>query len=667
MYKYPVPVLGAQLGAIYDKNAKRACFSLWAPSSFDVQVNIYRQASNSSPDYTILADFDRATGVWNATFDQVDPENFAYDFSVRTIRGIHTCLDPYAKSMTAFRNDKTAGRGVIVDMDSEKAGKKYAQNATGSFATTNFISLKHYSDAIIYEISVRDFTSSPDSQTNAHGTYEAFIEKIPYIKSLGITHVQLMPVLNFYFNDELTQKYENSGSVHNNNYNWGYDPHSYFSPEGWLSSNPADAYTRIKELRHLIFSCHKAGIGVLLDVVYNHMATTKFLDAIVPGYYFRTNDDGTLKNNSGCGNDTASEMPMMHRLIVDSLVYWTKEYGVDGFRFDLMGLIESSVIFDALAQCRSINPNTLFIGEGWKMYNGPQGTHGMDQDLMQSSNGVAVFSDEFRDIVKAGGLNEVGTGFITGKETDTKKLLQNCLGNPQSYFKSASSENIINYIACHDGLTLHDTISHNCHLAESNPREKAELISRAKLGNFIVLMSRGIAFLHAGQERGRTKADICGRQDECVGRFVRNSYDSSDNINNFVWTLDAEYSELLEYTKRLIAFRKKHNIFRTDTKFSNLDTAQVRLLTGLPETGLVLGYVISSNTSTCSESYIVLLNASKHSYTFNFAHLGAPALQSLNVIFDAKGLSGSAGVRIKKSTKSNAEVDSLSAVILKSL
>lgn len=647
MYNLPLPPETEKLGALYDSNTKSVNFVLWAPSAFEVQVNLYKQHVSTVPDYVLEAVYNRASGVWSVVFDEVDPENFAYDFSVRTIRGKNFCLDPYAKSMVAFRNDGTSGRAVVIDMQSDLSGGKLFSN--------HFVPLKKYSDAIIYEVSVRDFTSSPDSGTKTHGTFTAFIEKIPYLQSLGITHIQLMPVLSFYFSDELSQKYENAGTVKGNNYNWGYDPHSYFSPSGWFSSNPADAYSRIRELRQLITACHEVGIGVILDVVYNHMATIEFLDRIVPGYYFRSNENGSLKANSGCGNDTASEMPMMHRLITDSLVYWTQEYGVDGFRFDLMGLIESSAVLDGLKKCREINPSTIFVGEGWKMYNGPENTKGMDQDLMESTTGVAVFSDEYRDILKAGGMNEEKRGFITGQNININTVFQNCLGNPQSYFKSSTPENIVNYIDCHDGLTLHDVIAHNCRLADSNPKEKDEIIARMKLGNFMVLTSNGIAFLHSGQERGRTKTNICGWNEECVGRFVRNSYDSSDNINNIVWKLDEDYEELLEYTKRLIAFRKEHEEFR-NVYGNSKGTAE--LVMNLPEKGQVVGYYLKNYHA---DSYVVLVNASMKKYKFHLENTN-----KVSVLFDAAGTSKNLGVQVhdKKNGTVIVEVKSLSAVIL---
>jgi len=332
-----------------------------------------------------------------------------------------------------------------------------------------------------------------------------------------------------------------------------------------------------------------------------------------------------------------------------------------------MGLIESSVITEALKKCRAINPYTIFIGEGWKMYDGPENTHGMDQSLIVSTTDIAVFSDEYRDIIKAGGLNEDSKGFVTGKETNTYDLFQNCLGNPQSYFKSTTPENVVNYVACHDGLTLHDCIAHNCHLTENTSSEKAELLLRIKLANFILLTSRGIAFLNAGQERGRTKSTDCKSSNECVGRFVRNSYNSSDNINNFVWNLDKEYLKLLEYTKRLILFRKAHSIFRNN--FNECDNAQI--LSDIPKKALVIGYILSDR---CREDdtkknvnlgkYVVLVNASKKKYKFNLSKTITRGTQTIKVVFDANGELKTAGVTIKKSKVLVAELECFSSVIL---
>ena len=471
--------------------------------------------------------FDAATGVWTATTtDNIN--GWFYDYSVTNSRGTNKVLDPYAKSMAAYRNEGGSGRAAVVDMNSANAGVQ----------KNSYVKLAQREDAIIYEVSVRDFTISADSGVkNAKGTYKAFIEKLDYLKDLGVTHLQIMPVLNFYYTDETNQKFEANGTANNNNYNWGYDPHNYFSPEGWYSSNPTNPYSRVSELRELVDAAHAKGLGILLDVVYNHMANTALMEDIVPGYYFRT-ANGKFTSKSGCGNDVASTRAMARRLIVESTSYWVKEYKVDGFRFDLMGLIDTETMFKAYEECAKINKDTLFVGEGWAMYNGPSGTFGMEQKQVSKTDSIAVFNDELRDAVKAGGFNEGGKGFITGKTTAPSYLVSNILGIPKRNYKADDPGDSVQYLVCHDGLTLHDNIFNNTPLDESKADEKAEGIKRIKMGNFITSTVQGIGFFHAGQERGRSKPKL-NATTELTGNFVRNSYDASDNINQIVWTLDA--------------------------------------------------------------------------------------------------------------------------------
>ncbi len=616
-----VPGTDAVLGMSYDSRNKSASFTLWAPTSSAAYLNLYRSDRAAAADYTVPMTLDAASGVWSCTFAQVDPDGLFYDFTLTNAKGTVTVLDPYARSMAAYRNQGGSGRAAVVDMNSAKALPAGGMNAP-------FVSLAQREDAIIYEMSVRDFTISADSGVSAKkGTYTAFIEKIPYLKELGITHVQLMPVQNFYFTDETKQSYESSGTVNNNNYNWGYDPHNYFTPEGWYAQNPSDPYSRVAELRTLINECHKAGIGVLLDVVYNHMAGTSFLDDIVPGYFFRTNAQGKFTSNSGCGNDVATERTMARKLIVDSIRYWVEEYKVDGFRFDLMGLIDTQTVLDGYAAARAINADTLFEGEGWKMYNGEKGTVGMDQNYMIKTDSVAVFNDEFRDLIKAGGFNEAGQGFITKKGINTDRLFKNVIGQPVANYRADDPGDNLQYIAAHDGLTLHDSISHNARLDERVPAQKAELISRIKLGNFFIMTSQGLAFMHGGQERGRTKPNVTGASNECVGNFVRNSYDSSDNINQIVWSLDGDYRKLLDYTKDLIALRKNFDVFRIGDMAKV--TAAASKLDSPENSNLTLGYSLKWNDGT----WFVLINAESKPMTFALPVNASAAL----VFADADG------------------------------
>ncbi len=543
-----VPPEGFKLGAIYDAVRKSVEFRLWSPFASRVTARLYRTSLASTADYSLDLAKDPNTGVWQGSFDSVDPDGFFYEYSVFFGNKENIVLDPYALSMDAFTG-QGPGRGAIVD-------PAKAQPEEGWQGYTDY-QLEKREDAIIYEISVRDFTIAPDAGTKARpGSFLAFVEKLPYLKELGVTHIQLMPVLNFYYNNELETAYEATGRANNNNYNWGYDPHNYFTPEGWFSSNPRDPYARMRELKTLIKEIHKAGMGVILDVVYNHTATPSILDDIVPGYYYRRDAKGDLTNNSGCGNDVATEREMASRLICDSLYYLADEYKVDGFRFDLMGLIDVNTLLKARAAISAIpgKEDILFEGEGWKMYHGPALTV-MNQDYMTQTNEVSVFNDEFRDILKGGGLNDRTKGLVTGRPVNTSLVFNNLAGRPMLYYKADDPGDSMNYVSAHDNLTLADNIAFNVGLSPKYPEERAEIAARAKLANFFVLTGQPIAFLHGGCERGRSKPKL-NSTSEVIGEYVHNSYDASDDINQFPWTVPSEYAAMAEWVKGLIAIRK---------------------------------------------------------------------------------------------------------------
>ncbi len=586
-----IPSSDLVLGCTYDAKTNNAVFNIWAPSSTSVVLNLYNKDGLKTPTKTVDMKLDAKTGVWTATTTE-NINGWFYDYTITNSRGTNNALDPYAKSMAAYRNEGGSGRAAVVDINSDKAGKM----------VNDYVKLEQREDAIIYEVSVRDFTIASDSNVkNPKGTYKAFIEKLPYLKELGVTHLQIMPVLNFYYTDETNRNYENAGTANNNNYNWGYDPHNYFTPEGWYSTDATNPYSRISELRELVDAAHSYGLGILLDVVYNHMANTALMEDIVPGYYYRMNN-GKYTSGSGCGNDVATTHAMARRLIVESTAYWVKEYKVDGFRFDLMGLIDTETMNQAYAACAAINPDTLFVGEGWKMYNGPTGTQGMDQKQANKTDSIAMFNDELRDTCKMGGMSE-GQGFITGKEASKSILISNIFGQPINNYKADDPGDNVQYLACHDGLTLHDSVFFNAKLDESIPAQRAEGISRIKMGNFIAATSQGVGFFHAGQERGRTKPKL-NSTTEIEGNFVRNSYDSSDNINQFIWTLDADYAALLDYTKGLIEMRKNTSAFRLGTMDAvNANTAILEDAT--KEMFKVAAYSITADGYT----YYVVMNA----------------------------------------------------------
>lgn len=640
MDKYPIPAVSAKLGARYsqkkDGRPVLNC-SIWAPSASAVILQLYKNYDALEPSFSVPCSYDANTGIWTVSFDTTDPDGFFYTYLITNEKGTKECLDPYSVSMSAFLNDNTSGRGAVINWESPKLNlsRDYVDNR---------VPIKNKNEAIVYEISVRDFTISPDSSvTEKPGTYLAFIQKLQYLKELGITHIQLMPVLNFYNNNEVVQKPELEKRVQHNNYNWGYDPHSYFSPEGWYSSEPTDPYKRIKELRELIAAAHELGLRVILDVVYNHMAKTDFLEDIVPYYYFRHNEDCSFTSNSGCGNDLATEREMAGRIVQDSTSFWTKEYKVDGFRFDLMGIIESEVMLKSYAGCVLSCPDTFFIGEGWRMYNGKPGTRGIDQDFMGFTSLISVFSDEYRDLLKAGGMNEQGLGFLTGKPTSPERLFYNLTARPGNFI-SLDPCNVVQYLVCHDGLTLHDTISANYELDPLVESENAELFKRIRIGNFILLTSQGIAFLHGGQERGRTKPGF-GAVNECVKAYVRNSYDSSDAVNLIKWTMSDLESNLLKYTTSLINLRKSLGVFNLENYKEISD--KVFLLKDSDE--FSIGYFIKSENAI----YFILVNMNEIEKNFTLSHTEIGKTNSIPlVLVDSEnvnllGLEKPCGVTIK--------------------
>ncbi len=592
---YPIPAEDLKLGCSYSSSTDSADFRIWAPDADRVTLQFFSpgntQIESSQPLMYISG-----SGVWQTNTPVKDCLGKAYTFLVTRHGHAHECLDPYAKAMepTRVKPDRvlhSSGRGIVIDHAAVKAAQP---------VRTLERSIDH-AQAIIYEIHVRDFTIGAGTAAKP-GTLAAFRERIPYLQELGITHVQLLPVLKTAFIDELMQDYEHSGRTHGNNYNWGYDPQNYFAINGWLTQDPLNPAAGIRELRALVDALHAAGIGVILDVVYNHMGDARFLEDILPGYYFRRGLDGKLTNNSGCGNDLATCRKMTRRLITDSLVYLAETFGVDGFRFDLMGLIDSETILCAKEHVqRAVRRNDLlFYGEGWRMYNGPESTRAMDQDFMGDTDEVAVFNDEFRDLIKAGGLAEEGNGFVTNLPIDTKLLYHNLMGDPRQNFRAISPRNSVNYIAAHDGLTLRDSIAHNASLDPHIPAERDSLRRRILMANFLLLTSQGIVFLHAGQERGRSKHVPC-HQEKCIGNYVRDSYNSDDRVNEFVWNLDEFCSELLRYTKALIALRRSLPVFA----IGDCEQLNTRSLFLPGDSAHALGYALRDESGV----YLLLANA----------------------------------------------------------
>ncbi|AGB41597.1 pullulanase, type I [Halobacteroides halobius DSM 5150] len=559
-------VYNDQLGVFYKPEITE--FRLWAPSANRVELELFEDGFADYPTRSIpLAKVEN--GVWETQVKE-DLVGQFYNYKVTNGNQTKRILDPYAKSMAGFDMSKdSTGKGAIVDL---------SQTDPQGWSNDDYIKLERQQDAVIYEISIRDFTIADNSQVVAEkkGTYLGFIEKIPHLKELGITHVQLMPILNFYYGNEYNRGYEASGDDvdGNYNYNWGYDPHNYFTPEGWYSLNPDKPHQRIREVKRLIKELHKAGIGVILDVVYNHTAEVEIFENIVPYYYYRRHEKISLTNGSGCGNDTASERKMMRKLMIDSTTYWTKEYHVDGFRFDLMGLHDEETMTKLVNDIKGINPSALIYGEGWNLGTLPTSqkyvkADGEKRSLLEVEKGAGVFNDTIRDAIKQtyfGAPLKEG-GFIQ-QEVDKQDLIRAGIiagmvdyqtdlpiaTDPYHRFADDPQE-VINYVTCHDGYTLWDKIVGSTPAATYKERKKMQ-----KLATAIILTAQGIPFLHGGSEMLRTKPNP---EDDAA--FVANSYNSSDYTNQIDWSRKEKHQDIFAYYQGLIKLRLSHEAFRLDT------------------------------------------------------------------------------------------------------
>ncbi len=539
-------------------------FSLWAPTANNVILNIYDD-SVWGESKTHLALTKGSHGVWKYTAARLDSkgkEKFVgkyYTYTVTTSTGTQEAVDPYARS--AGTNGL---RGMIIDLD--KTDPDGWENDELKVPADGY-KVENYTDANIWEIHIRDFSNKISGLSESErGKYLAFTKEglknasgkpvgIDYLKELGITHVHLLPSYDYASVDE---------SDPDASFNWGYDPQNYNVPEGSYSSDPSKGEVRVNEYKQMVQALHKAGIGVIMDVVYNHTysADSNFTK-IVPNYYYRYNN-GVLSNGSGCGNETASERSMVSKFIVDSVNYWLDEYHLDGFRFDLMGLHDIETMKKVEQTVHAKNPNALIYGEGWT--GGTSTLPGEDQAKLDNigklngnnKNGVAMFNDVIRDGIKGSVFDIKDTGFATGAKADyLGRVLFGAQGgyNNSSFsgysasWSSASPTNVINYCSAHDNNTLWDRI---CAVDGTDASTLQTRLAKNRLSAAIVQTSLGVPFMQAGEEMLRAKINADGSYNE-------NSYNASDEVNNLKWDLltdnSAEYKMMLYY-KGLIAFRR---------------------------------------------------------------------------------------------------------------
>lgn len=539
---------GSDLGVTYD--AQVSFFKVWSPKALKVSLVLYRNGDGDNKIEEIPMQ-KCAKGVWKVSVER-DLKGVYYTYKVNNGKVIKEVMDPYAKACGV--NGK---RGMIIDLsETNPVGWEEQKN----------ISLNNPTEAVIYEVHVRDLSIDAHGNMKHKGKYLAFTETettsdegettgVNHIKELGVTHVQILPIYDYLTVDESKDDCSE--------YNWGYDPLNYNIPEGSYSTDPYHGEVRIKELKEAIMSLHNNGLGVIMDVVYNHTANSENsdLNILMPNYYYRTNKDGVFYNGSACGNELASERHMVRKMIMDSVIYWAKEYKLDGFRFDLMGVLDIETMNRIHEELSKINPDIILYGEGWA--GGTCGLSEKKRALKVNTphlRHVGVFNDDLRDGVRGDVFVNEAKGFIagaSGMEESVKFGIVASTDHPQIDFTKVNYSDTpyaklpgqtINYVSAHDNLTLWDKIEASCKEAS-----KEEKIKMQKLANAIVLTSQGVPFIHAGAEFARTKYG-----DE-------NSYKSSDEINKLDWKRKSEFKEVFEYYKGLIELRKKHPAFRMTT------------------------------------------------------------------------------------------------------
>ncbi len=534
-----------------DATPRQANFRLWSPKAEAVRLMIYPTDRNSKAIETVDMKASE-NGTWTASLAGNYYGKF-YTFSIKhNGRWLDETPGVWAKAVGT-----NGHRAAIIDFDTtDPAGWSDDRGPV----------VDNITDVVLYEMHHRDFSVDPSSGIVNKGKFLALTEAgthnqtgestgIDHLKELGVTHVHILPSYDYNSVDE--------ANLPSNQYNWGYDPYNYNVPEGSYSTNPADPVVRVREMKEMIKALHDAGIGVVMDVVYNHTADNdgSNFSLTAPGYYYRHRSDGSYSDASGCGNETASERKQMSDFIVNSVKYWANEYHVDGFRFDLMAIHDTETMDRVAADLKKINPSIFVYGEGWTAGDSPLPAERRAlKENVAKMEGIAVFSDDIRDAVKGHYSNAADRGFATGKpgNEETVKIgivastahpqVDYSKGNNSKFAYASAPTQIINYVSCHDDLTLTDKLAKSMPEASETERQRA-----ARLAQTIVFTSQGTPFMFAGEEVFRDK------------KGVHNSYKSPDSINAIDWNLKHKNSEQFEYYRQLIKLRKEHPAFRMTT------------------------------------------------------------------------------------------------------
>ncbi len=575
-------------------------FVIWSPDASAVKLRLYAAGEGGEPLQTV--DLQKGEeGIWRAdVLSNVENDYYTVEACIDG-KWLLECPDPYAKAVGV-----NGHRGMIVDLQKT--------NPEG-WASDRRPSQTNFTDIIIYEAHVRDLSISPSSGITHKGKFLGLAETgthnpagastgLDHIKELGVTHIHLMPSFDF---NSIDEKYPDA------KYNWGYDPVNYNVPEGSYATDAYDGRVRIKELKKLIQTLHANGLRVILDVVYNHtsdIAHSNFTQ-LAPGYFYRHKADGSYSDATGCGNETASEQPLMRQFMVASVAGWANDYHVDGFRFDLMGVHDLQTMQAISDTLHKIDPTIFIYGEGWAAGASPlpESQRAVKKNVGRL-NGVAAFSDDIRDGLR-GGINDVReNGFASGRPGTAESIKFGIVASTQhddiDYQKVCDSKapwatepyQVISYVSCHDDNCLFDR------LRISNPNaSEQQLIQLDKFASAVVLTAQGVPFILAGDELLRTK------------KGVANSFNSPDSINELDWTRKTTYAGVYDYYRGLIALRRHHPAFRMPT--TEMIQKHLKFLNTNGDDLLVAYQLTDHANGDICKNILIILNASRETKNFD--------------------------------------------------
>ncbi|RGI44547.1 type I pullulanase [Roseburia sp. OM04-10BH] len=627
---------GNDLGAVYSPKMTR--FKVWAPEAESVKLNLYKQGEGDNLiEQHVMKKSVNGTYVFEK---QGDCNGIYYTYTVVNHGEEQEAVDPYTKAAGV-----NGQRGMVINL---------AKTNPQGFELDGYRNPEHITDAIIYEGSVRDFTMDESSGVFHNGKFLGLTEAnttnhfgeataLDYISDLGITHVQILPAFDFETVDEKNQKAQ---------YNWGYDPDNYNVPEGSYAVSPYDGAVRIQEMKQMVLALHSRGIGVIMDVVFNHTyrRDDSNLQKIVPGYYYRSDETG-YTDGSGCGNEVASDRPMVQKLIVDSLIYWAKEYHIDGFRFDLMGVLDIDTMNVIAERLKEIRPDIYLYGEGWN--GGPSSLAEEKRAFKASAKkmpGIGMFNDDIRDTIKGSVFYDDHLGFVNGGihlENALRYGITGAVAHPQVDYDAYGSKpwakepgQSINYVSCHDNYTLWDKLSVSCPEASEEKKKAMNRLCAA-----IVFTSQGVPFIQAGEEFLRSKP-----LPEKKG-FAENSYNMPDAVNSIKWDNIHEYPDMIAYYKGLMELRKAHPVFRMQSEAEM--TQNLCFLSDTPEN--VVAYLLKGKgADDTPENILVIFNGNDEEILYNLPE------GKWKILVDDK----TAGADGKKIISEKTDVEPLSALVL---